>query len=92
MASPPPSSTPPSNGERSAELKFPLSFCQTKPKGTGAWATEFAEEHPEAQVFGSDLSLIQPLYVPPNCTFVREDCEEEWVYGFLFDYIHLRLM
>lgn len=36
--------------------------------------------------------MIQPLYVPPNCTFVREDCEEEWVYGFSFDYIHLRLM
>lgn len=60
--------------------------------GTGAWAIDFAESHPEAQVFGVDISQIQPLYVPPNCQFVREDSEEEWVFGFSFDYIHLRMM
>lgn len=61
-------------------------------QGTAVWAVEYAEERPESQVFGSDLSLIQPLYVPPNCQFVREDSEEEWVFPFSFDYIHLRLM
>lgn len=60
--------------------------------GTGIWAVEFAEAHPETQVFGTDLSLIQPSYVPPNCSFVREDSEEDWVFGFPFDYIHLRVM
>lgn len=60
--------------------------------GTGAWAAEFAERHPEAQVFGTDLSLIQPTYVPPNCQFVNEDSEEGWAFRFPFDYIHLRMM
>lgn len=60
--------------------------------GTGEWAIDFAELHPDAQVFGTDISIIQPLYVPPNCQFVREDSEEEWVFTFPFDYIHLRMM
>lgn len=60
--------------------------------GTGAWAIEFAEMHPDVRVFGTDISIIQPLYVPPNCQFVREDSEEEWVFTFPFDYIHLRMM
>lgn len=28
--------------------------------GTGIWAIDFADEHPEAQVTGVDLSPIQP--------------------------------
>ena len=33
--------------------------------GTGVWAVEFGDEHPESQVVGVDLSPIQPsLYVP----------------------------
>jgi len=28
--------------------------------GTGVWAVDFADEHPEAQVVGVDLSPIQP--------------------------------
>lgn len=35
--------------------------------GTGIWAIEFAEEHPGARVVGTDLSPIQPAFVPPNC-------------------------
>lgn len=60
--------------------------------GTGAWAIDFAESHPETQVFGTDISQIQTLYMPPNCHFVREDSEKEWAFGFSFDYIHLRMM
>jgi len=43
--------------------------------GTGIWATEFAEEHPETSVVGTDLSTIQPSFIPPNCQFLIEDCE-----------------
>jgi methylase of polypeptide subunit release factors len=33
--------------------------------GTGIWAIEFAEEHPNAQVTGTDLSPIQPEMLAP---------------------------
>lgn len=34
--------------------------------GTGIWAIDYADEHPEAKVIGVDLSPIQPgLYVYP---------------------------
>jgi SAM-dependent methyltransferase len=58
--------------------------------GTGIWAMEFAEAHPESDVLGTDLSPIQPAYVPANCRFEIDDCEDEWVYTYKFDYIHGR--
>ncbi|KAK1753760.1 S-adenosyl-L-methionine-dependent methyltransferase [Echria macrotheca] len=60
--------------------------------GTGTWAIEFAIQHPSAQVLGTDLSPIQPEYVPPNCRFEIDDAEDEWLYSSTFDYIHLRMM
>jgi len=60
--------------------------------GTGVWAIEFAVQHPSAQVIGTDLSPIQPEYVPPNCRFEIDDAEDEWLYTEQFDYIHLRMM
>ncbi|KAF2183321.1 S-adenosyl-L-methionine-dependent methyltransferase [Zopfia rhizophila CBS 207.26] len=60
--------------------------------GTGIWAVEFAEEHPSAQVLGTDLSPIQPTEVPPNCSFLIDDCEKEWVFHDQFDFIHTRAM
>lgn len=60
--------------------------------GTGIWAIQFAKQHPEANVVGSDLSLIQPSNVPSNCTFIREDLEEEWIHQQPFDFVHLRAM
>lgn len=61
--------------------------------GTGIWAIDFAKKHPKSNVVGTDLSLIQPTEnIPPNCTFEREDAEEEWVFNKQFDYIHWRLM
>ncbi|KAH0847430.1 hypothetical protein FOPE_00714 [Fonsecaea pedrosoi] len=35
--------------------------------GTGIWAIGFADQHPESNVLGIDLSPIQPHAVPPNC-------------------------
>lgn len=37
--------------------------------GTGLWAIDIADEYPEALVIGTDLSPIQPGWVPPNCRF-----------------------
>ncbi|ROW04808.1 hypothetical protein VMCG_04782 [Cytospora schulzeri] len=59
--------------------------------GTGIWAIQFAREHPEANVVGTDLSMIQPLGVAENVQFFREDSEHaDWNYPTPFDYIHLR--
>jgi SAM-dependent methyltransferase len=60
--------------------------------GTGIWAIDYADEHPETQVIGVDLSPIQPAFVPPNLTFMIEDIEDEWNYSQSFDYIHSRFM
>ncbi|PVH88934.1 S-adenosyl-L-methionine-dependent methyltransferase [Cadophora sp. DSE1049] len=60
--------------------------------GTGIWAIDFANKYPSAQVIGSDLSPIQPEFVPPNCQFEVEDAEDEWTYSQKFDFIHGRLM
>lgn len=61
--------------------------------GTGIWAIEFARQYPKSNVIGSDLSLIQPKDVVHNCSFVKEDAEnDEWTYNQTFDYIHFRLL
>lgn len=58
--------------------------------GTGIWAIEFAQQYPSARVLGTDLSPIQPLYVPPNCRFEIDDAEDEWVFHEKFDFVHAR--
>ncbi|TVY83446.1 Secondary metabolism regulator laeA [Lachnellula suecica] len=60
--------------------------------GTGIWAIELANKHPSARVVGSDLSPIQPDYVPPNCHFEVDDAEDEWNYSQKFDLIHGRAL
>ncbi|KAL6407629.1 hypothetical protein AUP68_08649 [Ilyonectria robusta] len=60
--------------------------------GTGIWALDFADEHPEAKVIGVDLSPIQPSFVPPNLTFQIDDIEDDWTYSTPFDYIHSSFM
>lgn len=60
--------------------------------GTGIWAIEMADEFPNAVVIGTDLSPIQPGWVPPNCKFYVDDAEDEWTYSTdeHFDFIHGR--
>jgi ubiquinone/menaquinone biosynthesis C-methylase UbiE len=41
--------------------------------GTGSWAIEVADTFPSSQVYGIDISPVQPLYVPENCTFFLEN-------------------
>lgn len=59
---------------------------------TGIWAINFADEHPSAEVIGTDLSPIQPHWVPPNLRFEIDDAESEWAYESKFEFIHLRTM
>jgi ubiquinone/menaquinone biosynthesis C-methylase UbiE len=58
--------------------------------GTGIWANEFAKANPSSTVIGSDLSMIQSVDRPTNCTFVQEDAEDPWIHQVKYDYIHLR--
>jgi SAM-dependent methyltransferase len=60
--------------------------------GTGIWAIDFADEYPNSVVIGTDLSPIQPIWVPPNCKFYVNDMESQWDYTPQehFDYIHGR--
>jgi SAM-dependent methyltransferase len=60
--------------------------------GTGLWAIEFADEQKEASVTGVDLSPVQPTFVPPNCSFLVDDIEYDWLYDHPFHYIHGRFL
>lgn len=51
-----------------------------------------AEQHPQSDVLGTDLSPIQPDYLPPNCHFEVDDVEDEWAFSHKFDYIHGRYL
>ncbi|KAF9870315.1 hypothetical protein CkaCkLH20_12162 [Colletotrichum karsti] len=60
--------------------------------GTGIWAIDFADDHPEAEVIGVDLSPSAPEFIPPNVKFEIDDIEEDWTWSRPFDYIHSRFM
>ncbi|KAG0136863.1 S-adenosyl-L-methionine-dependent methyltransferase [Tuber indicum] len=59
--------------------------------GTGIWAVDIAEQFPSAEVIATDLSPIQPNWVPPNLRFEIDDAQDDWTWGQeTFDYIHVR--
>ncbi|KAJ2899827.1 S-adenosyl-L-methionine-dependent methyltransferase [Zalerion maritima] len=60
--------------------------------GTGAWAIEFANAYPECRIIGTDLSPIQPEYIPSNCGFLIDDANHPWPSDWAgkFDYVHTR--
>ncbi|KAN0123026.1 methyltransferase domain containing protein [Hyaloscypha variabilis] len=61
--------------------------------GTGIWAIEFADSYPSAQVIATDLSPIQPTWVPPNLNFEIDDAEDEWLYKpDSLDFVHCRYL
>ncbi|CAK7565559.1 MAG: hypothetical protein SEPTF4163_003476 [Sporothrix epigloea] len=59
--------------------------------GTGIWAIEVGDQFPSAQVRGIDLTPIQPLWVPPNVSFLVDDCSHEWLQTNV-DLVHFRFM
>ena len=48
--------------------------------GTGIWAIEMAEKFASAQIYGVDLSPIQPDWAPENVKFEIDDIEDEWTW------------
>lgn len=57
------------------------------------WHSDFADQFPDCQVVGTDLSPTQPREVPPNLQFEIDDACSEWVYTKeSFDFIHIRGM
>ncbi|KAF1918679.1 S-adenosyl-L-methionine-dependent methyltransferase [Ampelomyces quisqualis] len=60
--------------------------------GTGIWAIDFADAHPEIEVLGVDLAPVQPHNVPPNLSFEIDDLEQDWTFSRKFDYIHSQMM
>ncbi|KAF8247802.1 S-adenosyl-L-methionine-dependent methyltransferase [Wilcoxina mikolae CBS 423.85] len=60
--------------------------------GTGIWAIAMADHLPEdSEIIGTDLSPIQPTWVPPNCRFEIDDAECDWTFPTdYFDFIHTR--
>ncbi|KAJ0416783.1 S-adenosyl-L-methionine-dependent methyltransferase [Aspergillus carlsbadensis] len=61
--------------------------------GTGIWAIDIADKYPGASVLGTDLSPVQPSFVPPNLEFQIDDFENEWTFRReSFDLIHTRLL
>ncbi|KAJ9136884.1 Demethylmenaquinone methyltransferase [Pleurostoma richardsiae] len=61
--------------------------------GTGIWAIDFGDMFPSAEVIGTDLSPIQPAWVPPNVFFQIDDCLLDWTWPENhFDFVHFRAL
>ncbi|KAL0466369.1 S-adenosyl-L-methionine-dependent methyltransferase [Neurospora intermedia] len=61
--------------------------------GSGLWSIDFADEFPNAEVIGTDVSPIQPSWVPPNVQFELDDCNQEWTWGEnTFDFVNMRFL
>jgi SAM-dependent methyltransferase len=54
---------------------------------------DFADEHPDTEVIGIDITPTQSSWVPPNVKFEIEDAQLDWTFQpESFDFIHLRYM
>ena len=52
---------------------------------------DLADQYPATIVTGTDLSPIQPSWVPGNCRFEIDDAASDWTYtNESFDFIHVR--
>ncbi|KHO01513.1 Methyltransferase type 11 [Metarhizium album ARSEF 1941] len=61
--------------------------------GTGIWAIDMADAYPSCEIIGTDISPIQPLWVPQNLSFEIEDAQLDWTFGpATFDFIHMRAL
>ncbi|KAF5229090.1 hypothetical protein FAUST_10642 [Fusarium austroamericanum] len=76
-----------------APLKDDIQTVLDVGTGTGTWAIDFADEYPNAEVIGTDISPIQPDWIPPNLKFEIEDCTQEWTFQpDFFDFVHMRYL
>ncbi|KAJ4289302.1 hypothetical protein N0V88_007053 [Collariella sp. IMI 366227] len=53
---------------------------------------DFADRYTNAQVTGTDVSAMQPTWLPPNCQFIVDDANLPWAFSKGFDFIHARMM
>lgn len=61
--------------------------------GTGIWPMDVAEILQDTEIIGTDLSPIQPEWVPPNVKFEVDDAEQSWTFPEAhFDLVHTRIM
>ncbi|RKK23540.1 hypothetical protein BFJ68_g17274 [Fusarium oxysporum] len=61
--------------------------------GDGIWAIDFGDEHPDAEVIGTDLSAMQPNWVPPNVKFEIDDATQPWTWPeHTLDFVHIRFL
>lgn len=61
--------------------------------GIGLWAIDFADEYPQCEVIGTDISPVQPSWCPPNLSFEINDASKEWTFKpDHFDYVHIRFL
>lgn len=58
--------------------------------GTGILCINVADMHPEADMKGIDISLVQPTFVPPNCRFEINEYNLECLDDDKFNLIHQR--
>jgi len=76
-----------------APISSSLSHILDVGTGTGIWAIDMADTYPSAQVLGTDISPIQPSWVPPDCKFRIEDAQLEWTDApETFDFVHIRAL
>ncbi|KAI8296847.1 methyltransferase domain-containing protein [Colletotrichum sp. SAR 10_98] len=75
-------------GWTEAEVQVLLAQCRKELK-TGA--VQIADEFPNAEVIGNDLSPVQMEWVPPNVKFEVDDVESPWI-GPKYDFIFSRTM
>ncbi|KAI8312251.1 Secondary metabolism regulator LAE1 [Colletotrichum sp. SAR11_59] len=51
-----------------------------------------ADLFPHAEVIGTDLSAVQPEWLPSNVKFIVDDVESAWIDPKKYDYIFVRYM
>ncbi|KAG4274854.1 hypothetical protein FPRO04_08862 [Fusarium proliferatum] len=55
--------------------------------------SDFADQFPGAKVVGTDISPIQPAWVPPNLEFHIDDCTQPWTFApDSIDFVHMRYL